>query len=66
MNSFESRMLEITKRWERDKLSRGEVSGRKGEESDDEAETPAPQPLSKSEVKNLLLRDRGTKGDKKS
>ena len=65
MNSFESRMLEITKRWERYKLSR-EVSGRKGEESDDEAETPAPQPLSKSEVKNLLLRDRGTKGDKKS
>ena len=65
MNSFESRMLEITKRWERDKLSR-EVSGRKGEESDDEAETPAPQPLSRSEVKHLLLRDRGTEGDKKS
>ena len=65
MNSFESRMLEITKRWERDKLSRG-VSGRKGEESDDEAETPTPQPLSRSEVKNLLLRDRGTKGNKKA
>lgn len=53
MNESEARLLEFTKRWQRDKLSR-DLAGHTAEDESDEGDAPTPAPLTRQELRELL------------